>query len=219
MLKKPGESNTRKIDGFKKFSEVNKTKANNKETTSYIDEEPFSDSDLPANHNLPDDGSYIQNKKELVTKREVTASTKAIRPPVVENTEDINENVNMIGRVAKFPKNKKIKASKAYNFLENVKISKNSIWYIMVERQDNELQMIKYNYKEGVNLNEFLNELKTFYIKKYSKVNKNLPALLEKMKVDGTDKFSSISDIPFVELGGKKLISIITEDLIRLLSK
>jgi hypothetical protein len=39
----------------------------------------------------------------------------------------------------------------------------------MVEKQDNELQMVKYNNKEGVDLNEFVTELKGYYIKKYSK--------------------------------------------------
>jgi hypothetical protein len=38
-----------------------------------------------------------------------------------------------------------------------------SIWYIIVEKQENELQMVKYN-KEGVDLNKFIIELKSYYI-------------------------------------------------------
>jgi hypothetical protein len=88
----------------------------------------------------------------------------------------------------------------------------------MVERQDNELQMVKYNYKEGVDLAKFVNELKTYYITKYSE-NDNLCSLIETIEVDGNDKYSMIKNIPLVKVDGRKMISIITEDLIKLLSK
>ena len=39
------------------------------------------------------------------------------------------------------------------------------------------------------------------------------------MEIDGNDTYSWIKNIPLVEIEGKKLISIITEDLIKLLSK
>jgi hypothetical protein len=124
--------------------------------------------------------------------------------------------VDFTGKVAKFPKN--TKASKAYNFLENVKVSKKSIWYIMVEKQDNELQMVKYNVKEGVDLSKFVNELKTYYTKKYGKDAKFIEAI-SKISVDGNDKYSMVKNIPLVEVEGKKMITRITEDLIKLLSK
>jgi ribosomal protein S8 len=123
--------------------------------------------------------------------------------------------VETFGKVAKFPKN--VKASKAYNFLENVKVSKKSIWYIMVEK-DNELQMVKYNYKEGVDLNKFVNELKTYYLEK-NKGNKPVCEAISKISVDGNDKYSMVRNIPFIEVEGKKMITKITEDLIKLLSK
>ena len=47
--------------------------------------------------------------------------------------------------------------------MENVKIPKSSIWYIMVEKQPNELQMLKYNLTKGVDLSKFTNELKMYY--------------------------------------------------------
>jgi hypothetical protein len=225
MLKKPGENKEGKsksnINSFKKFSDLKKgsKKKSDDDFEGEMEEKPFKDSELPGNPNLPDDGSYIQSKRTLATKKIKPHSTIDIKPEQEKPEEEVNEmnQVKMIGKVAKFPK--KVKASKAYNFLENVKISKNSIWYIMVEKQDNELQMVKYNFKKGVDLGKFVNELKSFYITKYGKVNKNLPKLLEKMEVDGTDKYSTIKNIPLVELGGRKLISIITEDLIKLLSK
>jgi hypothetical protein len=228
MLRKPSEGN-RKIDGFKKFTELKGGKAkSSKEADEFeaeMEEQPLDGSELPGNPNLPEETSYTQGKKPS-TKSPKSMSTKPIQPEEFEGEDDdddddeeLNEDtkVRMIGKVAKFPK--KVKASKAYNFLENVKISKNSIWYIMVEKQDNELQMVKYNYKKGVDLVKFVNELKGFYISKYGKMNKDLPKILEKIEVDGTDKYSTIKNIPLIELGGRKLIGIITEDLIKLLSK
>jgi hypothetical protein len=87
----------------------------------------------------------------------------------------------------------------------------------MVEK-DNELQMVKYNVKEGVDLNKFVSELKTYYIAK-SKGNKSICEAISKMMVDGNDKYSMIRNIPLVEIDGKKLITKVTEDLIKLLSK
>lgn len=124
--------------------------------------------------------------------------------------------VKFYGKLARFPK--KVKAHKALNFLENVKISKNSIWYILIEKQDNELQMIKYNNQKGFDMNKFVKELKTFYIQKYSD-DKNICSVIESIQVDGAKDFSTIKNIPNVNVNGKKLISSITEDLIKLLSK
>ena len=126
-----------------------------------------------------------------------------------------DENVDYYGKVAKF--NKRVKASNAYNYLESVKISKNSIWYIMVEKQDSELQMFKYNYKAGVDLAKFVSELKEYYKKSYK--DPKVVAMIENIKVGGNDKFSTIQNIPMIEIGGRKMISKITEDLIKLLSK
>ncbi len=88
----------------------------------------------------------------------------------------------------------------------------------MVEKMDNELQMVKYNVKEGVDLSKFVNELKGYYIKKYNKDAKFVE-MINKIKVDGNDKYSMVQNIPLVEVEGKKMITRITEDLIKLLSK
>lgn len=125
-------------------------------------------------------------------------------------SKDEKKDVKLYGKIAKFPNN--VKASHAYNFLENIKIPKKKIWYIMIEKQDNELQMIKYNNREGFNLNEFLTQLKEYY----SHDNK-MENFIEKLEIDGNDKFSIIKNIPDVSIGDKKLISILTEDLIKLL--
>lgn len=192
---------------FKKFSDINKTKVNtnNELDNLYLDV----DSNKVCNPNLP-----IDSTKELVN----FDSTEL--KPKVENTdgEDVNESnkVKLIGKVARFPKS--TKASKAFNFLENVKIPKSAIWYIMVEKMDNELQMVKYDYKKGVDLSSFVNDLKKYYIDKY-KNNKSVVEKISNIIVDGNDKYSMIKNIPLIEVNGRKMISIITEDLIKLLSK
>lgn len=196
----------RNIVGFKKFSDI---KSNKKLEEVYPSMDIKPDSSLPMNPNIPSETKKVERP----------ASTKEIKPSIENDENDIDDTneskVETIGKVAKFPRN--TKASKAYNFLENVKVSKKSIWYIMVEKQDSELQMVKYNYKEGVDLNKFVNELKSYYLKKYS-TNSNVVSLIEKISVDGNDKYSMVKNIPPVEVEGRKMISIITEDLIRLLS-
>jgi hypothetical protein len=141
-----------------------------------------------------------------------------MKPKKEVNDEDaIDESkVQFYGKVAKFPKG--TKASKSYNFLENVKIAKSSIWYIMVEKCDNELQMIKYNYKKGVDLSKFVSDLKGYYTRQFAG-NEKVTRMIEAIEIDGNDKYSWIKNIPLVEVNGKKMISKITEDLIKLLSK
>jgi hypothetical protein len=215
-----GKEEPRKRSSFKKFSELKSTGKSPKDAKEDPASEilPLTDDKLPGNPNLPKktgkfakdaDTSYLQP----VPEQEQDETDGEGESDDVESTD---EKVKFYGKVAKFPK--KTKASKAFNFLENVKISKNSIWYIMVEKQDSELQMVKYNYKKGVDLAKFVAELKTYYAHKYSD-NKNLVALVEKIEIDGNDKYSWVKNIPPVEIDGRKMISRITEDLIKLLSK
>ena len=129
-----------------------------------------------------------------------------------------NKKVDFYGKVAKFPKN--TKAQKAYNFLENIKIPKNKLWYFIIEKEivikdDNkyeELQVIKYNNKEGVNCQNFVEALKNYYID-----NDEITKHIKDLRIDGNDNFSVIRNIPDVTINEKKLISILTEDLIKLL--
>jgi hypothetical protein len=211
----------KKIVGFKKFSDI-KSKSKIQEVNPSLDAQPMTDSDLPANPNVPKDSKKIEkpaSRKNLIPQDQTVnlpSDEDEFENDIEEKGEKTHEGkVDFTGKVAKFPKN--TKASKAYNFLENVKVSKKSIWYIMVEK-DNELQMVKYNVKEGVDLNKFVSELKTYYITK-SKGNKSICESISKMMVDGNDKYSMIRNIPLVEIDGKKLITKVTEDLIKLLSK
>jgi hypothetical protein len=212
----------KKIVGFKKFSDI-KSKSKIEEVNPSLDAQPMTDSDLPANPNLSKDSKKIErptSRKNLIPQDQTVdlpSDEDEFENDIEETGEKTHEGkVDFTGKVAKFPKN--TKASKAYNFLENVKVSKKSIWYIMVEKMDNELQMVKYNVKEGVDLSKFVNELKTYYTKKYSKDVKFIEAI-SKISVDGNDKYSMVKNIPLVEVEGKKMITRITEDLIKLLSK
>jgi hypothetical protein len=116
----------------------------------------------------------------------------------------------LIGKVAKLEK-----GSDAIKFMENIKIPRNKMWYVLVEKQDNELHMVKYN-QDGVNANQFVADLKKHYINTF-KNNKNIIESFEKIQIIGNDKFSIIKNVPDIFLGEKKLLSIITEDLIKLL--
>jgi hypothetical protein len=211
-----------KIVGFKKFTDI-KSKSKVEEVDPSVSAQPMTDSDRPMNPNMPGKSNKIEkpaSRKNLIPKDQdinLPSDEDEFENDIEETGEKTHEgNVETFGKVAKFPKN--TKASKAYNFLENVKVSKKSIWYIMVEKQDNELQMVKYNTKEGVDLGKFVNELKTYYKKKYSKEPK-VCSLIESIKVDGNDKYSMVQNIPLISVDGKKMITIITEDLIKLLSK
>lgn len=205
----------RKIVGFKKFSDI---KSSPKVEEVELNGKPDTDADRPMLPNTPDESKKIEkpaSRKNLQPK-EQDVNLPSGEANEFASDEESNEKVKTYGKVAKFPKN--VKASKAYNFLENVKVSKKSIWYIMVEKQDNELQMVKYNNKEGVDLNKFVTELKGYYIKKYAKDAK-VCKMIESINVDGNDKYSMVKNIPLVTVDGRKMISIITEDLIKLLSK
>jgi len=211
------------IIGFKKFSDIKESKSKIKEMDPSMDVSPDTDSDLPMNPNLPPSSKKIEkpmSRKNLMPQDQdvnLPSDSDEFENDIETKGEKTHEGkVETFGKVAKFPKN--VKASKAYNFMENVKISKKSIWYIMVESQDSELQLVKYNHKEGVDLNKFVNELKSYYINK-NKGNKLICEAVSKIGVDGNDKYSKITNISKIKVDNKLLITKITEDLIKLLSK
>jgi hypothetical protein len=207
------------VVGFKKFSEL-KSKSGIQEVGLSLD--PKTGSDIPMNPNLPEESNKVErpiSRKNIIPKDqnlEVNTDSDEFDNDIDLDDKKNESQVDFTGKVAKFPRN--VKASKAYNFLENVKVSKKSIWYIMIEKQDSELQMVKYNVKEGVDLTKFVGDLKSYYINKYNSEDK-VKKLIESIYVDGNDKYSMIKNIPTIELDGRKLITKITEDLIRLLSK
>lgn len=218
MIKKNEEGSG--IKTFKKFSDMESSKIGKGGNSSSESIQPSTE--LPANPNLPTNSTKVQKGmstrsiKPLADKQDY--DKEELPSSVINEPSQVDESnqVKLYGKVAKLPKG--TKASKGFNFLENVKISKNSIWYLMVERQSNELQMVKYNYKKGVDLSKFITDLKNYYISKYSK-NENIVKLIESIEIDGNDKYSTICNIPLIEVEGKKMVTKITEDLIKLLSR
>lgn len=212
-------ADSKKIVGFKKFSDIKAGSSKIEEVDPSLDLAPETDADRPMIPNVSSTTKKVE-KRFPSTKIETTEHDEDFEQDE-ENDEypeglPKNEEVKTYGRVAKFPNG--VKASKAFNFLENVKISKKSIWYIMVESQSDELQMVKYNHKEGVDLNQFVNELKSYYITK-NKGNRAICEAVAKIGVDGNDKYSKVTNISKIKVDGKLLITKITEDLIKLLSK
>lgn len=198
----------KKISSFKKFSEMNENDANSGSI------KPEDNTGLPLLPNTNTKSAQAQSTRYMKPQAQ---SPKGNNYKVPENQDiPMEEKVQFIGKVAKLPKN--TKASSGLNFMENVKVSKASIWYLMIEKQNNELQMIKYNQTKGFDLGKFTNELKSYYIKKFAK-NVKLVKLIESIEIDADDKYSWIKNIPLITIEGKKLISIITEDVIKLLSK
>lgn len=211
-MTKKGEQSV--ISSFKKFSEISGGKREKNLEDFELPEHPFDDDDLPANPNLPKKGGRYESP---MSTNYMMPSGQNVETEETSNKGTTNESkVEFYGKVAKLPKG--TKASKGYNFLENVKVSKSSIWYLMVEKQEDQLQMVKYNHKKGVDLSKFVTDLKEYYKSKYSD-NPKVTRLIEAIVIDGNDKFSRICNIPPVEIEGKKIITKITEDLIRLLSR
>jgi hypothetical protein len=214
MIQKSDEfgKEEKKVVSFKKFSDLSKKKpSEEEETEASMPARPFVDTDMPQ-------GPNVHKEKG---KKEKFMDTSHMKPKVNNPSSDEeskleSKDVTFFGKVAKLPKG--VKASKGYNFLENIKVSKSSIWYLLVEKQDNELQMVKYNHKKGVDLSKFVNDLKSYYITK-NKSNQKICKMIEAIGVDGNDKYSWIKNIPLIDVDGKKMVTKITEDLIKLLSK
>ena len=132
-------------------------------------------------------------------------------------SEDLDDNINFYGKISKFPRNSTAKNS--YLFLEKLNISKKKLWYFIIEKDifetENgfeELQLIKYNNKQGVNCKDFVDSLKEYY-----KKNDKMLKYVENLIVSGDKDFSIITNIPKVNIDDKKFITIITQDLIKLL--
>jgi len=208
---------SKKIVGFKKFSDIKAGSSKIEEVDPSLDLAPQTDSDRPMIPNVSSTTNKVE-KRFPSTKIEPTEHDEDFEQDEEndEYPEKPKNEVKTYGKVAKFPNG--VKASKALNFLENVKISKKSIWYIVVEQQSDELQLVKYNYNEGVDLSKFVNELKSYYITK-NRGNRAICEAVSKIGIDGNDKYSKITNISKIKIDGKLLITKVTEDLIKLLSK
>jgi len=160
---------------------------------------------------------YQEDSAPLATNN-LTQNTKNAKKITPDQLKENHGNVNFYGKVARFPNG--VKASNSYNYLRSMNISPNKLWYILVQHQDENLQMIKYNPKAGVHLSDFVTELKEYYLEKYENVlsPKELK-LIEAITVEGEDIYTTIKGIPKIKINDVALIGIITEDLIKILRK
>lgn len=227
-----------KIESFneyknKKINEQLKKFSDNKKSNPKAAEKPQR-SHVSASSQYADEvnQNIVKQKKDntkrternyKTTKEEQTIKDKSIYPPRTKDrgVANMSEDVKFYGHLAQFPKN--IKASKAFNWMSNLKdpkLAKKDIWYLMVEKQGNELQMVKYQQKQGVNLTRFVNDLKKYYMDTY-KDNEQVVESISKIILGGDNEgnISTIKNIPNIKIeGGRKLIHKITEDLVKLLS-
>ena len=106
----------KKIVGFKRFSDI---KSNPKIEEVELNGKADTDSDRPMLPNTPDESKKIEKP---MSRKNVQPKEQDINLSTGENEfdseDESNEKVTTYGKVDKFPKN--IKASKAYNFMENV---------------------------------------------------------------------------------------------------
>lgn len=130
----------------------------------------------------------------------------------------------LYGKVARIPKD-----TNPDKFMEKIKATPNKIWYVLTEKQDSELHLIKYN-QDGVDSNQFVEQLIQSYLQIIDndkiKADETTIGLLKNITVRGNNNFSIIENIPNImvkqknnngEIVERKLVSKITEDLIKLL--
>lgn len=135
-----------------------------------------------------------------------------IKKPTVSESEqkrvllDVFNNIEFINKVAVFKKT--MKAKDALLTLENGKIDKNKLWYFIMDRNEDTIQIVKYNVDEGFNLVKFTNEVFGFYKKNESN------SYLKNIQISGAKEFVVISGISNKENKEK-----IKKDFIKLLSK
>lgn len=159
---------------------------------------------------------FTNERKAESTKKVVPAvdvpkpHIKEESKPKVEEPKAKLESFDFVGKIVKFPG--KIKPSISIIMLENNKVSKDKLHYIISSQTENSLVVLKYNEKAEIKLTEFVNTLIGFY-----KKNESLKIPLNEMVVEGTEQFSIIKNIPKINIGDKKLIDLLNDDLIKLL--
>lgn len=151
------------------------------------------------------------------SKKSLVDVAKSIVKPKPKKRDNMDPHVsrkkpklNFNGRVVKFPNN--FKPSSAYSMLESNNISKDKLYFMIIEQSDNSLLVVKYNEQNDLKTKEFVQNLINYY-----KSNKQLYKLFDNIIVEGTDSFSLIKNIPDVDLDGKKLTQILNDDLMNLL--
>lgn len=160
----------------------------------------------------PSDSKVISVPKEKEVEPKVTEPKNPKKDKVQEPKVDEPklEKFELIGKVAKFPG--KIKPSVSMILLENNKVSKDKLHYIISEQTPNTLVVIKYNENANIKLTEFITTLMQYY-----KKNEQLKIPFSKIVVEGTEQYSIIKNIPDIKFGDRSLVQVLNDDLVKLL--
>jgi len=150
----------------------------------------------------------VPKEKEPVEPKITEPKKDKVQEP--KNEEPKLEKFEFIGKIAKFPS--KIKPSVSIVLLENNKVSKDKLHYIISEQTPNTLVVIKYNEKANIKLTEFITTLMEYY-----KRNEQLKQPFSKIVVEGTEQYSIIKNIPDIKFGDRKLMQVLNDDLVKLL--
>jgi hypothetical protein len=122
---------------------------------------------------------------------------------IITETPEIFNNIKFVDKIAYFTES--IKANEAFKLLETAKISKNKLTYFFMDRNNESLQIVKYNPKEGKNLKDFMLELFGYYYKH------NI--ISEKVEISGGNEFVVINNL------SQQSKNIVKRDIIKMLSK
>ena len=161
---------------------------------------------------------FIQERKQIVENIQNVAATQPVvvktlpkkemidtkKEEIIEKrkVDNISEKFELIGKIAKLPS--QIKPSQSIIILENNKISKNKLHYIITKSSQNSITLLKYNEKADIKITEFINALLKHY-------EKNDKLKINNIIAEGTEHFSFIKNIP------SNFIDMIYNDIVKLL--
>jgi hypothetical protein len=153
---------------------------------------------------------YLKNPTDDIKNTKKTTAPPIVKDPKPEIEESKMESFKIDGKIVNF--SNCIKPSISIVMLENNKISKDKLHYIISEQTKNSLVVLKYNEKAEIKLTDFANTLITYY-----KKNINSKNIFDNIIVEGSEQFSIIKNIPDINIGNKKLIQLLKDDFIKLL--
>lgn len=155
----------------------------------------FSEVEQPkVNENVPPPPPAKEEQKPLMKKKKMI---KEVEEEEMKNSPDDQvdltiennsmDNIKSIGKVVYY---KEIKYSVINDMFEKKLLSKETIWYLLTEKQ-NEIHVVRNNNK-GFQIQPFVSALVGHFLKKDGKLNESF----NQIKIKGNDNFSVISNIP-----------------------
>lgn len=193
---------------IKNFNQFNKVHESDNVTEPRVKEPRVKEPTTPET-DVPEP-RIKRGDKKFITKpsiKDVNIKTGDYRVTENKSNQAIKDIV-FFNKIAIFEKS--VMAKDAYNILESLKVDKNKLWYFMMDRNDNSIQIVKYNYEQGFHLLNLVSEL----FKKYDTVPQLKESLTsQNIKFSGGKEFVVISNL------NENLKNLIKIDITKLLSK